>query len=54
MKHFNNLKLLTSFREISSILEIMATAMRIFAFVLVILQGISLIAESKGSKFSVK
>lgn len=52
MKHFNNLRLLTSFREISSALEIIATAMRIFTFVLVVLQGIALIAETKGSKVS--
>ena len=44
MKHF------TSFREISTVLEIIAKAMRIFTFVLVILQGIALIAEAKGSK----
>ena len=49
MKHFNNLRLLTSFREISTVLEIIAKAMRIFTFVL-ILQGIALIAEAKGSK----
>lgn len=36
MKHFNNLRLLTSFREISTVLEIIAKAMRIFTFVLVI------------------
>lgn len=50
MKHFNNLRILTSFREISTVLEIIAKAMRIFTFVLVILQGVALIAEAKGSK----
>lgn len=50
MKHFNNLRLLTMFREISTVLEIIAKAMRIFTFVLVILQGIALIAEAKGRK----
>lgn len=52
MKHFNNLRLLTSFREISSVLEIIAKTMRIFTFVLVILQGIALIAEAKGTKIN--
>lgn len=50
MKHFNNLRLLTSFREISTVLEIIAKAMRIFTFVLVILQGIALIGEAKSGK----
>lgn len=47
MKHFNNIKLLSSFREISSALEVIAMAMRIFAFVLVIIQGIAILGETK-------
>ncbi|MGN0522610.1 MAG: hypothetical protein ACI4IQ_08255 [Eubacterium sp.] len=47
MKHFNNIKLLSSFREISDALEIISTALRIFAFVLVILQGVLLVKEAK-------
>lgn len=47
MKYFNNIKLLSSFREISNILEIIAMAIKIFAFVLVILQGILLVREAK-------
>lgn len=47
MKNFNNIKLLSSFREISNILEIVSIAIKIFAFVLVILQGIMIIKETK-------
>lgn len=47
MKYFNNIKLLSSFREISNILEIISMAIKIFAFVLVILQGILLVREAK-------
>ncbi|MDD6728506.1 MAG: hypothetical protein PUE08_04710 [Eubacteriales bacterium] len=47
MKYFNSIKLLSSFREISNILEIVSAAIRIFAFVLIILQGILLIKETK-------
>lgn len=49
MKYFNSIKLLSSFREISNILEIVSAAIRIFAFVLIILQGILLIKEAKTS-----
>jgi hypothetical protein len=45
MKHFNNLKLVSSFREISNVLEIISNAIRIFAFVMLILQGLCLIKE---------
>lgn len=54
MKHFNNIKLLSSFREISNILEIIANAIRAFAFVLVILQGALLIKQSKSSLDKIK
>ena len=47
MKKFNNIKLLSSFREISNILDIISGAIRIFAFVLVVLQGILLIRDAK-------
>ena len=50
MKHYNNIKLLSSFRQISSALEIIAVAMRIFAFVLVIIQGAAILIESKNLK----
>lgn len=50
MKHFNNIKLLSSFRQISSALEIIAVAIRIFAFVLVIIQGIALLGETRNIK----
>lgn len=47
MKNFNSLKLLSSFREISNVLEIVSIAIKVFAFVLVILQGILIIRDSK-------
>ncbi len=47
MKHFNNLKLVSSFREISNVLEIISAAFRIFTFILLILQGIMLVKETK-------
>lgn len=47
MKHYNNLKLVSSFREISNALDIISNAIRIFAFALVILQGILLVKETK-------
>ncbi|MCM1115566.1 MAG: hypothetical protein NC397_08740 [Clostridium sp.] len=47
MKHMNNLKLVNSFREISNVLDIVAGAIRIFALVLVIAQGILLIKNTK-------
>ena len=47
MKNYNNIKLLSSFREISNVLEIVSIAIKIFAFVLVILQGIMIIKETK-------
>lgn len=47
MKNFNNIKLLSSFREISNILDIISGAIRIFAFILVVLQGILLIRDAK-------
>ena len=49
MKNFNSIKLLSSFREISNVLEIVSIAIKIFAFVLVILQGILLIRDSKSN-----
>ncbi|MCH5321207.1 MAG: hypothetical protein J1E36_05550 [Eubacterium sp.] len=47
MKHFNNLKLLSSFREISNVLDIVSGVIRIIVFVLVVLQGILLIKETR-------
>ena len=49
MKFFNNVKVLSSLREISKVLEIISTAFRIFAFLLVILQGFLLVKETKDS-----
>lgn len=50
MKHFNNIKLVTSFREISNALDIISNAIRIFAFVLIIFQAILLVKETKKEK----
>lgn len=50
MKNFNSVKLLSSFREISNVLEIVSIAIKIVAFVLVVLQGILLIRDSKINK----
>lgn len=47
MKNFNNIKLLSSFREISNVLEIISIALKAFAFLLVIFQGIMLIRDTK-------
>ncbi|MDE5984183.1 MAG: hypothetical protein K2H13_02885 [Eubacterium sp.] len=47
MKFFNNVKLVSSFREISNVLDIVSGAIRIFAFVLMLLQAILLIKETK-------
>ena len=47
IKYFNNIKLLSSFREISNVLEIISMAFRIFAFALVVVQGILLVKEAK-------
>ncbi len=49
MKYFNNIKLLSSFREISNVLEIISMAFRIFSFALVIIQGVLLVKETKVS-----
>lgn len=50
MKNFNSVKLLSSFREISNVLEIVSIAIKIFAFVLLVLQGVLLIRDSKINK----
>lgn len=47
MKFFNNVKLVSSFREISNVLDMISGAIRIFAFVLMLLQAILLIKETK-------
>lgn len=47
MKSYNNIKLVSSFREISNVLEIISKAIRIFALALIILQGILLIRDTK-------
>lgn len=47
MKYFNNIKLVSSFRQISNALEIISNAIKIFAFVLIILQGFLMIGETK-------
>lgn len=47
MKNFNNLKMVSSFREISNALDVISNVIRIFTFILVILQGILLIKDSK-------
>lgn len=47
MKYFNNIKLVSSFRQISNALEIISNAIKIFAFLLIILQGVFLFMETK-------
>lgn len=47
MKYFNNLKLVSSFREISNILSIISTVINVFALLLVVLQGVMLVTETK-------
>ncbi len=49
MKYFNNIKLISSFREISGVLEIISAAIKIFAFVLIIIQTILLFFDVKGA-----
>lgn len=50
MKNFDNLKLVASFREISNVLDIISGVMRIFVIVIMILQGILLIKDTKQIK----
>ncbi len=50
MKYFNNVKLVSSFREISDVLEIISGIIKIFTFVLIIFQGIMMIKETKKSE----
>lgn len=47
MKYFNNIKLVSSFRQISNALEIISGAIKIFAFGLIVLQAVLMIAENK-------
>ncbi len=47
MKHFNNLKLVSSFREISNTLELMSKAVRFFALGLVVVQALLIIKDTK-------
>lgn len=47
MKFFNNAKLVSSFREISNVLDIISGVIRIFAFALMLLQAVLLIKETK-------
>lgn len=47
MKHFNGLRLVASFREISNVLNVVSTVIKVFALLLVVFQGIMLIAETK-------
>lgn len=47
MKNFNNIKLLSAFREVSNVLEIVSKAIRIFALIMIILQGVLLVKETK-------
>lgn len=54
MKFFNNVKLVSSFREISNVLDIVSGVIRIFAFVLMLLQAILLIKETKSNVTSNK
>lgn len=49
MKYFNSLKLVSSFKEISNVLEVISAAIRIMTFALVILQGILVIRDAKTS-----
>ncbi len=54
MKNFNNIKLLSAFREVSDVLEIISKAIRIFALIMIILQGILLFKETKSEVKSEK
>ncbi|MBR2134254.1 MAG: hypothetical protein IJ851_06035 [Eubacterium sp.] len=47
MKHFNNVKLVSSFREISNVLDIVSMTIRIFTAVLIVLQALLLIRDVK-------
>ena len=50
MKHYNNIRLVTSFREISNVLDIISDSIRIFAAVLVVLQALLLALDYKKSR----
>lgn len=47
MKYFNNMKLVSSFKEISNVLDIISVIVRLVTFALVILQGILVIRDAK-------
>lgn len=49
MKALNNIKLANSFREISNALEIVSMIVKVFALVIVVLQGVMLVKETKSS-----
>lgn len=50
MKNLNNLKLASSFREISNALDIISGVVRIFAIALMIIQGILVFKNVKDIK----
>lgn len=47
MKSFNSIKLLSSFQEISNVLEVVSLVIKVLAIVLAILQGFMLIKDTK-------
>lgn len=47
MKFFSNIKLASSIREISNVLEIISLIVKIFSFLLIVLQGVKLISQMK-------
>lgn len=49
MKAFNNVKLAGSFREISNTLDIISGVIKLFVIVLMVLQSIMIIKNTKGS-----
>lgn len=47
MKFFSNVKLASSIREISNVLEIISLVVKIFSFMLIVLQGIKVVSQFK-------
>ncbi len=54
MKHFNNIKLLSSFRQILSALEIVSSVLKVFVFVSALLQVFLLIKETTDTVKNIK
>lgn len=49
MKALNNVKLASSFREISNTLDIVSGVIKLFVIVLMVLQGVMIIKNTKES-----